>query len=149
MTAATGIISSPGYPAKYVKDLDCTTRISVESGKKLLLNFTTFELESGSSNICTYDYLQITDGNVSSKFCGKKTDTFFLSKTNKLNLRFKTDYARNHVGYYATYTTVNGKFLCLYYFRVLLSLVLIEMVIFQFNCSNIPVPEVMLCKLSN
>ncbi|MAG86139.1 MAG: hypothetical protein CMB97_01855 [Flavobacteriaceae bacterium] len=113
MTAATGIISSPGYPAKYVKDLDCTTRISVESGKKLLLNFTTFELESGSSNICTYDYLQITDGNVSSKFCGKKTETFYLSKTNQLKLRFKTDYAKNHVGYYATYTTVNGKFLCL------------------------------------
>ena len=109
LTTGTGIISSTGFPLKYTKNLDCTSTITVGAGKKILLNFTMFDIESASE--CEFDYLHIIDGSISSKFCGNRTGnlTLYRSETSKLTLKFKTDYAKNLGGYYATYTSIDGK----------------------------------------
>ncbi len=110
MTAATGTISSPGYPKKYTDDLDCTSTITVAPGKRILLNFTAFDVEASYGG-CLYDYLQIVDGSRSRKFCGNGAQRLrsYKSKTNKLTLRFKTDSTTTRTGYHATYTAVDGK----------------------------------------
>ena len=107
---AKGNISSPGYPANYEDDLKCTTTITVASGKRVLLNFTTFDLESERE--CQYDYLQIIDYALSSKFCGHPSRklNLYLSKTNKLLLNFKTDSSVYSAGYFATFTEVDGMY---------------------------------------
>ncbi len=79
------------------------------AGKSVLLNFTKFDLEESSG--CSYDYLQITDGTRSKKYCGNGGSELspFVSKTNKLTIRFRTDYSESRGGYFATYKTVDSE----------------------------------------
>ncbi len=104
------MIFSPGYPANYKNNLVCTTTITVATGKRVSLDFKAFHLEKAESSLCRLDYLEITDGTRSRKYCGdEKMPSPSLSRTNKLVIRFKTDYSVTHSGYFATYKTVDGK----------------------------------------
>ncbi len=107
LTAATGVIKSPGYPAQYSNNLDCTTKITVASGKRINLNFIAFDLESHSS--CAYDYVEITNGSSSVKYCGNTLPPSVTTKTNELTIKLKTDGSVVRTGFSATYTTVDSE----------------------------------------
>ena len=56
-TGASGIISSPNYPANYPREENCTYLITVEEGMAVLINFTDFDIEDGA--FCEYDNLTV------------------------------------------------------------------------------------------
>ncbi len=99
LTAATGTVSSPGFPNKYPNIKKCTTHIRVIPGKRVQLNFKKFSLEAHSQ--CSYDYLQIIDGSYMKKFCGQKVPSQYISNGNSVTLLFKSDSPVNDDGYMA------------------------------------------------
>eukprot|EP00493_Phyllostaurus_siculus_P022102 UN22433 len=109
LTATNGAISSPGYPLNYRDQESCTTTITVPEGKQIRVDFTAFHLE-GNGLGCRADYLEITDGSISKKYCGNnsKKPIPFVSRTNRLTFRFKTDSSITYSGYHATYNTVEA-----------------------------------------
>ncbi len=100
LTASSGFIQSPGYPSQYTDNIDCTTRITVASGRRVLLQFTAFALE------VDYDFVEITDGSSATRFSGTTIPAAITSTTNQLTIRFRTDGSIQNNGYYATYQTV-------------------------------------------
>ena len=57
---ATGVVTSPNHPDKYPHNINKTQTIEVESGKILRLEFTSFDVEWGST--CQFAFVKITDG---------------------------------------------------------------------------------------
>ena len=57
LTSPRGIISSPLYPDNYPDNAQCTYLISQPIGKKILINFQSFDIETGCAyrEAFTYD----------------------------------------------------------------------------------------------
>ena len=53
----TGRITSPGFPARYDTDMDCTYNITLPTKMDVMVTFRVFDLEDASS--CGYDYLKV------------------------------------------------------------------------------------------
>ena len=89
------VMSSPRYPSKYPDKMDCEWKIKLPKGKKIVLNFMEFELESHAN--CTYDWLEVRDGQTStspwigSKLCGKEVPRRITSKGHHLFVKFHSD----------------------------------------------------------
>ncbi len=104
------MIFSPGYPANYKNNLNCTTTITAAKGKRVVLYFKALHLQRGFLLRCNYDSLEIIDGSSSEIYCGKdEMPSPTLSQTNKLVIRFRTNGFGTYSGYFATYKTVDGK----------------------------------------
>ena len=88
--------------------MDCTVSITVAADKRVQLKFIAFDIEPARG--CRYDYLEITDGVRAKKLCGTKRPSLYVSRTNKVVLRFKTDSSVTHKGYRAAYKSVVGKY---------------------------------------
>ncbi len=65
--ADTGVITSPGFPENYPHSRQCEWRITVGSGRQVLLNVTSFGLESDSN--CAYDFLEIRSACMTESIC--------------------------------------------------------------------------------
>ncbi|KAH9514313.1 hypothetical protein Btru_028693, partial [Bulinus truncatus] len=110
LTAPSGIITSPNYPNNYPTNKNCEWTITVGSGKQILLNISDFELE-GHSN-CRYDYLEIRNGGFKTsplltKLCGYRNQIEPIkSHSNRLYLKFVTDFSVVAKGFYLEYSEV-------------------------------------------
>ena len=101
------MIKSPGYPANYQHNANCVYNITVEDGKAIKIDFTTFNVENGAS--CPYDYLAIYEGDSlvqMGKLCGDGAKSY-TSRRNKIFMRFVSDGSVNGQGFYGTYQTVD------------------------------------------
>ncbi|XP_028415701.1 matrilin-2-like [Dendronephthya gigantea] len=103
-----GKLTSPLYPHPYPNRIDCSWTISSTNGRNILLEFTSFLLESGSS--CGYDYLEIYDGNSTSakrlgRFCGQQLPRNLVSSGPKLFTVFHTDGSVAYPGFVLNYST--------------------------------------------
>jgi len=58
LTDPVGFIRSPNYPSHYSNSRLCVWRITMETGKQILLNVTSFAMEQGLPK-CLNDYLEI------------------------------------------------------------------------------------------
>ena len=105
LNSTNGTFTSPGYPAGYGNNLNCTTIIRVAPEKRVYLRFIVFSLEN--STTCEYDFVQIIDGSSSKKYCGSTSPPAMTSKTNQLTIRFISDGSVISQGFFATYQTVN------------------------------------------
>ena len=106
-TAPSGIIRSPGYPNNYFDNANCVYNITVQDGKAIKIEFSTFDVESSSS--CQYDKLQIFEGKSSAPkatLCGSGAKTY-TSRGNKVFMRFTSDGSVTKRGFYGTYQTVD------------------------------------------
>ena len=65
-TADVGHITSPRWPNNYPQSVFCQTNIITAPGNKLSLYFGTFEMEH--HDLCRYDYLQVLNSRIISKF---------------------------------------------------------------------------------
>ena len=100
---ATGIVTSPNYPANYPNGLAKPTTIQVEQGRVIRLQFTAFLTAN-----CK-DHLAITDGDgttLMGKACGTSLPTNITSASNTINLLFTTDGSSSKEGWSVSWVAV-------------------------------------------
>ncbi|KAE8587888.1 hypothetical protein XENTR_v10022166 [Xenopus tropicalis] len=98
--------TSPGYPANYDNNLDCTWTITAPVGYKISLNISDFELED--NRYCMYDYVIIYNTTRSPvQNCGSiKFSSEFVSTSNSVMITFHSDISIVKRGFSATYRFV-------------------------------------------
>ncbi|XP_028390637.1 embryonic protein UVS.2-like [Dendronephthya gigantea] len=106
-----GRLTSPRYPYDYPRNTDCTWNISSNNATNVLLKFSFFWLEGGSS--CRYDYLDVYDGNSMyakklGRFCGQQFPRELVSSGSKLFIVFHTDGSGQEQGFVLDYTSTTG-----------------------------------------
>ena len=115
LQAASGTITSPGYPAKYPKNLNCLTRITVTPGKRVYLAFSKFPVQSDNAlyfGQCRKARLEVSDAwrFPFRRFCGTILPPVVVSRSNELTLKFHPNNEDALSGYLATYQEVDGEF---------------------------------------
>jgi hypothetical protein len=92
--------------------------IAVAEGKLMEIEFTEFELESSCMGQCKYDYVMVVDAEdddgdgvgddeddiLLPKTCSNKIPAPFTSKSNKVQVHFKTDETVQKKGWRLVYT---------------------------------------------
>uniref|UniRef100_A0A7N8XP27 CUB and Sushi multiple domains 1 n=1 Tax=Mastacembelus armatus TaxID=205130 RepID=A0A7N8XP27_9TELE len=105
LTAHTGVLLSPGWPAFYKDSLSCQWVIEAQTDHAVKIHFDRFQTE------VNYDTLEIRDGpSVSSPLIGEYHGTqaphFLISTSNFLFLLFTTDNSRSAAGFSIRYESV-------------------------------------------
>ncbi|MGH0116933.1 UNVERIFIED_CONTAM: hypothetical protein FKN15_026627 [Acipenser sinensis] len=101
-----GQIQSPNYPDDYRPSKECIWKITVSEGFHVGLAFQAFEIERHDS--CTYDYLEIRDGEADDSplighYCGYVKPDDVKSTSNKLWIKFVSDGSINKAGFAANF----------------------------------------------
>ncbi|XP_028390644.1 uncharacterized protein LOC114515560 [Dendronephthya gigantea] len=91
---APATLKSPHYPSYYPNSIDCKWIISGTNGSRILLTFSSFSLESDSR--CSYDYLEVYDGDSSyasklGRYCGSQLPRSLTSSGSHLFIAFHSD----------------------------------------------------------
>ncbi|XP_063003684.1 cubilin [Elgaria multicarinata webbii] len=112
--ASRGEIHSPNYPQPYSNNTDCSWVIRVDSGHRVLLNFTDLQLELHRS--CRYDYVSVFDGPNSEapllrKVCGQQQPSPITSTQNTMFVQFRSDRTVHLRGFRAQFTEACGSVL--------------------------------------
>ncbi|CAH0628596.1 unnamed protein product [Chrysodeixis includens] len=100
-----GYIYSPGWPATYEPNRDCTWIINVPVGQQIKLNISQFNLERPMRNKCNLgDYLEIRNGGnenspLIGQFCGEIKTKIILSLSNAMHLHFHSDFYLSGTGF--------------------------------------------------
>ena len=91
------------YPNNYPNNQDCTAIVSFPQGENIIVRFNSFNIESHGR--CAYDWLEIYDGNSSSRklltnrMCGDQIPAVLISRGNSLFIKFHTDVAGQRSGF--------------------------------------------------
>ena len=86
-------IQSPGFPANYGNNLDCSYSLTAGSGVgTMTLACCTFDIEANSS--CSWDWLRVNG----TKYCGRQGPA--LAHSGSLAIDFHSDYSVVKAGYY-------------------------------------------------
>ncbi|XP_010857509.1 PREDICTED: deleted in malignant brain tumors 1 protein isoform X20 [Bison bison bison] len=105
--SASGNFSSPSYPGYYPNNADCVWEIQVNPGYLINLGFDSLQLETHSS--CSYDYVEILNGPLSSNASARRicryTREIFTSYSNRLTVRFRSDGSVQKTGFSAWYNS--------------------------------------------
>lgn len=109
--APHGTISSPNYPNNYPKEIDCVWRFRTTPGHRVVLKFSTFEIEDDQE--CAYDYVTIYDGDTADSFtlgllCGSRIPYPITASTNDLFMAFKSDDNVQRKGFTAAFSSLCG-----------------------------------------
>uniref|UniRef100_A0A3B4YUQ9 CUB and Sushi multiple domains 1 n=1 Tax=Seriola lalandi dorsalis TaxID=1841481 RepID=A0A3B4YUQ9_SERLL len=98
LRGTAGSITSPGYPAEYDNNLDCTWSILAEPGDTIALVFTDFLLED------KYDFLEISGTEAPSIWLtGTTLPSPVISNKNWLRIHFTSDSNHRRKGFSAQY----------------------------------------------
>ncbi|MGH0157496.1 UNVERIFIED_CONTAM: hypothetical protein FKN15_052472 [Acipenser sinensis] len=105
--ATSGRILSPGYPAPYDNNLQCTWSIEADPGKTISLHFIVFDTEVG------HDILKVWDGPIASdiqlkEWSGSSLPEDTHSTFNSLTLQFDSDYFISKSGFSIQFSTTCG-----------------------------------------
>ncbi|XP_057713569.1 CUB domain-containing protein 2 isoform X1 [Corythoichthys intestinalis] len=106
LTGLSGVISSPGYPAEYSNDADCTWLIRVSNSSAVTLLFLDFQMENNEG--CHFDYVALFDGPTVTHhhlgtYCGTDKPPTTVTTANQLLLVFKSDFNIGGRGFKAYY----------------------------------------------
>ncbi|XP_069140564.1 uncharacterized protein [Argopecten irradians] len=101
ITAQRGYIVTPGYPNNYGPNINCTSRIQVESYQHLKLYILDLDLEMVSST-CS-DYMLAQDSVQSLTLCGKRGNEPSPVSWKNLTLRLSTNSRNNYKGFWLYY----------------------------------------------
>ncbi|XP_030624670.1 LOW QUALITY PROTEIN: cubilin [Chanos chanos] len=107
-TAPTGRVVSPNYPDHYPHNANCDYLIDAGDQTVIILTFTTFQIEAGST--CIYDGLNIYSGNTATDsplatLCGNTIPGSFTTFGPML-LNFYSDAIINDNGFLAEYRAI-------------------------------------------
>ncbi|KAI4575387.1 hypothetical protein MJG53_011590 [Ovis ammon polii x Ovis aries] len=105
-TEESGTFTSPNFPRFYPNNLECVYRITVESSRQIALHFTNFSLEDAIGSTCVADYVEIRNGGYENspllgQYCGSNSPPRIISHSNKLWLKFKSDFFGSGPGFSA------------------------------------------------
>ncbi|KAI4562255.1 hypothetical protein MJT46_011217 [Ovis ammon polii x Ovis aries] len=105
-TEESGTFTSPNFPRFYPNNLECVYRITVESSRQIALYFTNFSLEDAIGSTCVADYVEIRNGGYENspllgQYCGSNSPPRIISHSNKLWLKFKSDFFGSGPGFSA------------------------------------------------
>ena len=84
--------------------------MEAEEGFMIHITFEAFELESNSR--CSYDYVEISHGTYSQRFCGSSLlypadSSGITSSGNTMTVRFHTDFSVSYSGFRAVWSVTN------------------------------------------
>ncbi|XP_076436087.1 cubilin-like isoform X2 [Babylonia areolata] len=108
-TDLAGTVQSPNFPENYSNHQDCIYTITAPVGYRVTLTFTDFILESHHS--CSYDYLELRDGNETSPVIGRycwSLPSPKRSSGNQMWIRFHSDGSVTRRGFRATFLSDPG-----------------------------------------
>ncbi|XP_023561215.1 cubilin [Octodon degus] len=105
-TTNSGTVKSPNFPNNYPDNYECIYKITVEITQQIALHFTNFSLEDDSGGNCIADYVEIRDGGYENsplvgRYCGSILPPVIISHSNKLWLKFKSDFIIAKYGFSA------------------------------------------------
>ncbi|XP_038045358.1 dorsal-ventral patterning protein tolloid-like [Patiria miniata] len=106
LNATSGVIQSPGYPARYPIDTECVYAIECPVGMTVHLDFKDFDVEGYG---CFFDFLETKTGGIidemyPDKYCDVALKGVNIqSKTNLALMKFKTDSRFNYMGFDVEY----------------------------------------------
>ena len=102
-----GTISSKNYPEHYDNSDDEEWTLEAPEGHIIQLIFKSFDVEAHSS--CGYDWVEVSYGSYSEKFCGSSSPEPFTSSGKNMTVRFHTDSSVVASGFSAVWTEVLGQ----------------------------------------
>ena len=73
-------------------------------GGKIKLTFEAFDLEPQDHSRCIWDWVEVSYGSFSEKYCGTSIPGPFVSES-PITVKIRTDYSRTYSGFRATWTT--------------------------------------------
>lgn len=108
-------ISSPNFPKRYPRDIQCTWRIQAPDSFKVQLSFLEFQLEKQSLDLRCHDYISVRDGGFAFKEaeeiwtgCGLEHPPTVYSTAQFLWVRFYSNKEFQAKGFTMKAVTVNG-----------------------------------------
>ena len=98
VTAISGVLHSPGYPDLVPEDSDCIYIIRSNLGSSIEITFDGFKIENSWDGACSYDFLQIFDGDqmygppITDAMCGEDgLNKMFVSNSSAVTVWLHTD----------------------------------------------------------
>uniref|UniRef100_A0A8C4RT05 Ovochymase-1 n=1 Tax=Erpetoichthys calabaricus TaxID=27687 RepID=A0A8C4RT05_ERPCA len=107
LTGTAGHIDYPGAPQQHYGNNEmCVWSINVPDGKHILLEFSKFDLEAEAT--CSADSLMILTSNniLIGQFCGRNNPLPMLIESNKVFLKFTSDFSESRTGFSLTFKAV-------------------------------------------
>ncbi|XP_018118460.1 adhesion G-protein coupled receptor G6 isoform X16 [Xenopus laevis] len=105
LTATTGNVTSPCYSQLYPNNQDCKWILQAPRGFIIQLTFVDFDVEEAQN--CVYDYVSISNGETTTKYCGVTARGLTYNSTgNMMNISFFSDFSIQRKGFNATYKHV-------------------------------------------
>jgi len=100
-----GNIKSPNFPGLYPNDVnDWVEDLQVSRGYKVKLTFEAFDIEYESN--CGYDYVLVSYGTFSEKYCGSTAPAPIISSGRSMRVQFITDGSVQNTGFSAVWSAV-------------------------------------------
>merc|ERR1719402_1495008 len=106
-TVKEGVVESPNYPENYDINMDEEYPINVDEGEVVLLTFTDFDIEKHPT--CGWDWVIVEDGDgtvLLNWACGTVPPDPITSNTNRITVKFHSDFMVNKGGFRAEWQAV-------------------------------------------
>ena len=88
------------------RELECTWELKTNPGNVITLKFTKFEMYQMSQD-CRYDFIQLSDGKRTNKFClNSDVPNGLISQGNLLSIKFHSNKFVSYKGFTLTYKSV-------------------------------------------
>ncbi|KAM4015887.1 suppressor of tumorigenicity 14 protein [Anomaloglossus baeobatrachus] len=98
---ASGVFSTPFYPAHYPPNRECIWDIQVPGNQHVKVRFLMFYLLEASALVtsCPKDYVEINN----QRYCGERTPFVVSSNSSRMIIRFRSDQSYTDTGFMAEY----------------------------------------------
>ncbi|XP_048237900.1 cubilin-like isoform X1 [Haliotis rufescens] len=111
LTTSFGTINSPGYPGNYPHNRDCVWTVEVAPAKRIIFTFASLAIETHPN--CSYDYLELRDGQLDSstllnRYCSTTSPAPVQTTGNAAWVKFHSDQSLSDSGFHITYATIDG-----------------------------------------
>ncbi|XP_068097066.1 membrane frizzled-related protein isoform X2 [Hyperolius riggenbachi] len=104
LSESEGILSSPNYPFQYPPNSHCSWILEAGEGRRVQMKVQYLDVER--NGLCLFDWLEIRDGNTSSRYCGSVTPTTFISSSHWLKVQFVSNERFGGAGFSAKYKMI-------------------------------------------
>ncbi|XP_072033288.1 cubilin-like [Amphiura filiformis] len=107
LSDSEGTIQSPGYPASYGNNMNCTITIVAKEGQLISIDITKFDFEYSTN--CTYDYVEFQTAHSGDRerYCGQHIPFVWLSTGNIATIFLRSDHLISKQGLRGSYNFID------------------------------------------